>query len=83
MTICITYFIHYIGRLQLATDENQPPEVGTAKVVNNIQQNHNADVASSQPVATDSRIINMGLLNEHLKDVAAHAATCQAYQSKL
>ena len=83
LTICITYFIHYIGRLQLATDENQPPEVGTAKVVNNVQQNHNADVASSQPVATDSRIINMGLLNEHLKDVAAHAATCQAYQSKL
>ena len=34
-------------------------------------------------VATDSCIINMGLLSEHLKDVAAHGATCQAYQSKL
>ena len=83
LTIYITYFIHYFGRLQLATDENQPPEVGTTKVVNNAQQNHNADVASSQPVATDSHIINMGLLNENLKDIAAHAATCQAYQIKL
>ena len=25
----------------------------------------------------------MGLLNEHLKEVAAHAATCQSYQSKV
>ena len=54
-----------------------------AKVVNNVQKNHTADVASSKLVATDSCIINIGLLNEHLKDVAAHAATCQAYQSKL
>ena len=25
----------------------------------------------------------MGLLNEYLKEVAAHAATCQSYQSKV
>ena len=44
---------------------------------------HTAEVLSTQAAETDSRIINIGLLNEHQKEVAAHAATCNVYQSKI
>ena len=58
LTICITYFIHYISRLQQATKENQPPEVGLAKVVNNVQKNHNTDVASSKLIRSNRQLHN-------------------------
>ena len=70
----------YFSRFQ-ATNEGQQSH--TADVSNHKQLSHTAEVSSSQPAETDSRIINIGLLNEHLKEVAAHAATCNAYQSKV
>ena len=38
--------------------------------------------SSSQPTPSDSQIINLELLEKHMNEVANHAATCQAYQSK-
>ena len=72
-------------RSSLATGPDQQSDsVDTSKAANNQQPSHEADTASiHNPAATDSRIINIGLLNEHLKEIAAHAATCQSYQSKV
>ena len=41
------------------------------------------DKACSSTSASDSRIINLGQLNVYLNKIAAHAATCKAYQGKI
>ena len=72
-------------RSSLATSPNQQSDsIDASKAANNQLPSHEADTASiHNPAATDSRIINIGLLNENLKEVAAHAATCQSYQGKV
>ena len=62
---------------------NEGQQSHTPDVSDHKHLGHTAEAPSSQPAETDSRIINIGLLNEHLKEVAAHAATCNAYQSKV
>ena len=51
----------------------------TVDVSNHKQLSHAAEVPNTQAAGTDSRIINIGLLNEHQKGVAA----CNVYQSKV
>ena len=41
------------------------------------------DKACSSTSALDSWIINLGQLNVYLNNIAAHAATCKAYQGKI
>jgi len=41
------------------------------------------DETYSSTIATDSRIINLGQLNDHLNKIAVHAAKCEAYQNKM
>ena len=41
------------------------------------------DKSCSSTSASDSRIINLGQLNVYLNKIAAHAATCKAYQGKI
>ena len=41
------------------------------------------DKAYCSTSSTDSQIINLGQLNDYLNKIAVHAATCEAYQSKV
>jgi len=41
------------------------------------------DETCSSTITTDSQIINLGQLNDHLNKIAVHAAKCQACQNKM
>ena len=48
-----------------------------------MQSLQNGQLECSSTIATDSRIINLGQLNDHLNKIAVHAATCEPYQNKI